>query len=157
MNAASENRAKSVYLGKADCGERLQLLFLECQEGPGFVNGARCDISAVGVMFLWPRTQMQTRGRGSNIKQPFNWARKSNHRTKGGKNRNSKRARLAGLHRGNSSVEFPSEQQNLTGKSVVISGRTRMKNWLVKFLNEATSITTLQTKRPHTSAQVQLP
>lgn len=48
MNTASENRAKSVYLGKADCGKRLQLLFLECQGRSGFMNSARCNISAIG-------------------------------------------------------------------------------------------------------------
>lgn len=44
MNTASESRVEGIYLGKADCGKCLQLLFLECQERSGFTNSARCDI-----------------------------------------------------------------------------------------------------------------
>lgn len=35
MHTGSDNRASSVYLGKADCGKRVQLLFFECQGGRG--------------------------------------------------------------------------------------------------------------------------
>lgn len=60
MSAASVNRAKSVYLGKADCRKCLQLLFLECQERSGFMNPARSSQLIVPACLVTcePATQM---------------------------------------------------------------------------------------------------